>query len=387
MPELTYIDDQGNEKPLEPKKGFGFKFFFGFLILSLIFGGVGGFLVGYFLPTKESKQGAVESITGGKTEKVTVEESSAVIDTAKKVSPSVVSILTTANVMDFFGDVAQQKGGGSGFVITSDGLILTNKHVVDGATDLTVITRDGKNYKAQVKGTDPLNDLAIISVDAKNLSVVDLGDSDKLEIGQHVIAIGNALGQFQNTVTTGVISAKGRTFTAEGERLENMLQTDAAINPGNSGGPLVNIKGQVIGINSAIAVGAENIGFAIPINTAKYAIESYQKNGKIIRPYIGIRYVPITKETASVNNLPVDYGVLVHSGSSYDQPAVVSGSPAQKAGLKDGDIITAINDQKINDDKTLNSILLQYHPNDTIELTVSRNGKETKMKLTLGEQK
>lgn len=389
MVQLTYIDDQGKEKPLEPKKRtFGLGFFLGFLILSLIFGGVGGFLVGYFLPTKEAKQAAVQNLTSPtKTEKIVIEESSATIDTVKKVGPSVVSVLTTANVMDFFGQVAQQKGGGTGFIITSDGVILTNKHVIQNATDLTVVTRDGKSYKAQVKSTDSLTDLAIISIDAKNLPVVDLGDSDKLEIGQYVVAIGNALGEFQNTVTQGIISAKGRTLIAENERLDNMLQTDAAINPGNSGGPLVNLKGQVVGINTAIASGAENIGFAIPINIAKYAIDSFNKNGKIIRPYIGIRYIPITKEISTVNNLPVDYGILIKSGRNLGEAGVVADSPAQKAGLKEGDIITALNGQKIDENNPLNSILLKYKPGDIIECTLLRDSKESKVKVTLGELK
>ena len=388
MPRLTYIDERGEERPLEPeKRSFGVTFFIGFLMLSLIFGGAGGFLVGYFLPTKEAKQAALQTVTEKeKTEKLVVEESSAIIDTVKKIGPSVVSILTTANVKDFWG-IINQKGGGTGFIITSDGLILTNKHVVEAAKELTVITRDGKSYTATVKATDPFNDLAILSIDAKNLPVVEIGDSDKLEVGQHVIAIGNALGEFQNTVTSGVISAKGRTLVAEGERLEDLIQTDAAINPGNSGGPLCNVKGQVIGINAVMASGAENIGFAIPINTAKYAIESIKKTGKIIRPFIGIRYIPITKEIASVKNLKVDYGVLITGGTSKGEVAIVPNSPADKAGLKENDIILSINDERIDENQSLGKIIQKYQPNEQIELLVLREGKELKIKLTLGEMK
>jgi S1-C subfamily serine protease len=387
MPRLTYMDeDESNLAKSVNKKNL--RFFIGFLILSLIFGGAGGFLVGYFLPTREAKEEAVKTITEKeKTEKLVLEESSAVIDAVKKVGPSVVSILTTSNVMDFWGDIIKQKGGGSGFIITSDGLILTNKHVVENTGELTVITRDGKSYKATVKATDPFNDLAVISIEAKNLPVVELGDSDKLEVGQYVIAIGNALGEFQNTVTVGVVSAKGRTLEAEGERLEDMIQTDAAINQGNSGGPLVNLKGQVVGVNTAMASGAENIGFALPINTAKYAIESVKKSGKIIRPYIGIRYLVITKEIATINKLPVDYGVLISRGKTLGETAIVQNSPADKAGLKEGDIITALNDQKIDENKSLPSILQQYKPGDTVELTVLRDSKEMKIRLTLGELK
>jgi len=386
MTEITYLDEGETAPTPPPKKSIGFGFFFGFLILSLIFGGAGGFLVGYFLPTKEAKQGVVNSATEStKKEKIVVEESSAIIDTVKKVGPAVVSIITTDNVMDFFGDVYQQKGGGTGFVLTSDGLILTNKHVLPSSGELTVVTRDGNKFKAQVRAVDPFTDLALISINAKNLPVVELGDSDLIEVGQHVVAIGNALGEFQNTVTSGVISAKGRTIIAEGERFDNMIQTDAAINPGNSGGPLVNLKGQVIGINTVVAGGAENIGFAIPINTAKYAVESFKKYGKIRRPFVGIRYIPITKETASVNNLPVDYGVLILRGNTSTDLAVTPSSPAAKAGLKEGDIITAINDQRIDEDHPLNSILSRYYPGDVVEFTILRGGKEFKTTLTLGE--
>jgi len=229
-----------------------------------------------------------------------------------------------------------------------------------------------------------LTDLAIVSIDAKDLPAAELGDSDKLEVGQHVVAIGNALGEFQNTVTTGVVSAKGRTLVAEGQRFDEMIQTDAAINPGNSGGPLVNLKGQIVGINTAMAGNAENIGFAIPINLAKYAIDSFKKNGKIIRPFIGIRYVPITKEIATINKLPVDYGILI-KGNDYSL-GVIPGSPAQKAGLHEGDIITKINGQKIDADKPLSTILLRYQPGDTVELTVLSKGKETTINLVLGSQ-
>src|SRR3990172_9637655 len=204
MSEITYLDGDKQEKKHHKRGKLGF--FFGFLILSLVFGGGGVFLIGYFLPTKGDKQQVIDGFNKReKPEKIIVEESSAIIDATKKIGPSVVSIITTTNVMDFFG-ISNQKGGGTGFIITSDGLILTNKHVIEGANNLTVITRDGKSYKATVKATDPFNDLAIISIDAKDLPVIELGDSDKLEAGQHVIAVGNALGEFQNTVTSGVRS-------------------------------------------------------------------------------------------------------------------------------------------------------------------------------------
>jgi len=325
-----------------------------------------------------------------KVENVTVDENSAVIDVAKKASPSVVTIVGKSNVLDFFGDINQKKGTGTGFVLTADGLILTNKHVVsDAGADYTVVTSDGKDYKAKILTTDPSYDLAIVKIDAKNLKVVDLGDSDELEVGQKVVAIGSALGEFENTVTSGVISAKNRPISASdesgqgGEVLEGLLQTDAAINPGNSGGPLLNLRGQVVGINTAVA-NAENIGFAIPINIAKPAIESTLKTGKISRPIMGVRYISITKDIAALNDLPVDKGAWIYSGSS-SQPAIVSGGPADKAGFKDKDIITKFGDQEIDKNHALSALIQRYSPGDSVEVAFLRDGKESKAKVTLSQ--
>jgi len=329
-------------------------------------------------------------IIGDKTEKITVEENSAVIDSVKKVSPSVVSIIGTSNVMDFFGDISQQKGEGTGFILTSDGLVMTNKHVVsDSSANYKVMTSDGKSYKANILAKDPLSDLAILKIDAKNLKVVELGDSDELQIGEKVIAIGNALGEFDNTITTGVISAKGRPIQASDqsgqgqEMLEGLLQTDAAINPGNSGGPLLNLRGQVIGINTAVA-SAENIGFAIPINVAKPAIDSVSKSGKIVRPMMGVRYISVTSDLATLNNLPVSKGAWVYSGSDL-KASVLQGGPASKAGIKDKDIITRVGDQEIDKAHGLSSIIQKYKPGDIVDITYLRDGKENRTKLTFSE--
>lgn len=364
------------------------------IISSLIFGFLGGIIAIYSLGQtpniKESKLG--QTVTQEKNVKVT--EESGTIDSVKKVEPSVISIVATSEVQDIFGYVTERKSGGTGFIITSDGLILTNKHVVsDSSADYTVFTYDGKSYQARVKSKDPFNDLAVIEIKAKNLPVVELGDSDVLQAGQRVIAIGNALG-FQNTVTAGVISAKERTIEAgdatgsNASLLEGLLQTDAAINAGNSGGPLINLAGQVVGINTAVVEKgtAEGIGFAIPINIAKSAIESVKKTGEIIRPMIGIRYVTITKEIAAQNKLPAENGSLISS----DQPgtsAVLPGSPADIAGLKAGDIITEINEEKIDENHSLSRLIQQYQPGDEIEISFLRNSKEEKVKLKLVEYK
>lgn len=384
------LDSEKSQFPRQKKK----PGIFLVILSSLVFGFLGGVIAIYSLgqspSVEDSKLG--ETISQNKIVKVT--EESGIIDAVKKVEPSVVSIIATAEVEDIFGFVSERKSAGTGFIITSDGLILTNKHVVsDSTADYTVFTNEGDSYPAKVKSKDPFNDLAVIEISANNLPVVELGDSDLLQIGQKVIAIGNALG-FQNSVTVGVISAKERTIEAgdtsgsSTSRLEGLLQTDAAINSGNSGGPLLNIDGQVVGINTAVAEKstAEGIGFAIPVNVAKSAIESVKKTGKIIRPMIGVRYISITKEIADQNNLSTDSGALISSGQS-NEDAVVSGSPAAKAGLKDGDIIIEINGEKIDDDHSLSRLLQQYQPGEEIEVIYIRNKNENKTKLILAEFK
>lgn len=397
-PKITYADENGNmpevdKKHIHDKKGPLFVVFL--LLIALIMGVVGGVGSTILLTTNESIRNNLGlkdlNINTTKTEKVVLEESSAIIDSVKKVSPAVVSISTSDNVTDFFGRTIEEKGGGTGFIITNDGMIVTNKHVVesDSAT-YTVFTSDGKDYSARIIAKDAFNDLAVIKIDATGLPTVELGDSDNIEIGQWVVAIGNALGEFSNTVTAGVISATERQITATGgsgltENLAGLLQTDTAINSGNSGGPLINIKGQVIGINTAVAGNAQNIGFAIPINSAKKAIDSIKKTGKIVRPMMGVRYVPITKEISKANSLSVDYGIWVLRGTSRSDVAVVPGSPADKAGIVENDIITKINGDQINEKKTLLQLLQKYEVGDKIELSVLRKGKEIKVDLTLAE--
>lgn len=316
---------------------------------------------------------------------VQVNEESATVDVAKKVEASVVSITGEQATLDFFGRVRKSQSSGTGFVVSEDGLIITNKHVVSGAGSYSVFTSDGKEYKAEVKATDPYFDIAFLKVNAKGLKPIVFGDSDSLQVGQKVVAIGNALGQFQNTVTTGVVSAIGRAIEAgdnsgSTEVLENLIQTDAAINPGNSGGPLLNIEGQVIAINTAVASDAEGIGFAIPVNVARSALTSVVKNGKISRPMMGIRYINITKEYAARNNLTVQSGALIYAENA--QP-VLPGSPAARAGLKQNDIITKINNDKIGEGRSLIGLVSKYQPGDKVKVTYLRDGKESSVEVTL----
>jgi len=389
---INYLDETPETQKFPKKLRRGGVFMAIFLILAFLMGLVGGTGAILLLSSNSKLQnllgikGTSFNIATTKTEKLRLEESSAIIDSVKKVTPAVVSITTSQNVLDFFGRTIQEQGGGTGFIVTNDGLIMTNKHVAEAGTSLSVLTADGKDYQAKVVAEDPTNDLAILKIDASGLPVVDLGNSDDLQIGQWVIAVGNALGQLQNTVTVGVISARERQLTAGGggtqEQLNNMLQTDAAINSGNSGGPLVNLAGQVIGINTAIASNAQNIGFAIPINQAKKALDSYKKSGKIIKPFLGVRYVTVNKEIARAQKLSVDYGALLVG--TDDQSAVVAGSPADKAGLKDGDIILEINGQKISENHPLAAIIAGYQPGNEIELKILRDNKESTLKVKLG---
>ena len=349
---------------------------------SLVCGLAGAWLGVRVFETKNQRSGPANQ------QAVTVAEDSAVIDAVKRVAPTVVSISTTTELDSFFGPI-ETKGGGTGFIITNDGLIATNKHVVEKAgSDLTVVTDDGKKYPAQVKALDPLLDFALIKIDGKNLPVVELGGSDTLQVGQTLIAIGNALGEFQNTVTTGVLSAKERTIQAGGgvgqaDQLENLLQTDAAINPGNSGGPLINLSGQVVGVNTAVA-DAQGIGFAIAINQARQAIDSYNQKGKIVRASLGVRYQPLTQDYARLNNLPTDTGALLIG--SRGAPAIVPGSAAARAGLQEGDILTAIDATKIDESHSLGGLIGRKSPGDEIEITFLRNGKEQKVRLKLEER-
>jgi len=300
------------------------------------------------------------------------------------------------------GTEKKEIGGGTGFIISKDGMILTNKHVVlDKEAEYTVFTNDGKSYPAKVLARDPLQDLAIIKIERekvvdkegsftlKSFPVAKLGNSDKLQIGQTVIAIGNALGEFRNTVSVGVVSGLGRTITASGgglvETLEDVIQTDAAINKGNSGGPLLNLEGEVIGINTAMVQEAQSIGFAIPINKAKKDIKQVKTLGKIVYPFLGVRYVLITKKIQKENNLPVDYGAWITKGSN-GEAAIFPGSAAEKAGLNENDIILEFNGEKITTDNSLAKIISKYNPGDRVTLKVLRAGKEKIFQVTLGER-
>ncbi|HMB65816.1 MAG TPA: trypsin-like peptidase domain-containing protein [Patescibacteria group bacterium] len=335
-------------------------------------------------------------------------EESAVVSAVNKVSPAVVSIIITKEVpvlerlpgglfglpqYEQRGTQRQEVGGGSGFIVSSDGYVVTNRHVVsDPGAEYTVITSDQKKYQAEVKARDEVLDIAVLKIKGEEFPTVELGNSSDLQVGQTVIAIGNALGEFRNTVSTGVISGLSRSITAGGttgemERLSGMIQTDASINQGNSGGPLLNIDGQVIGINTAMASGAENIGFAIPVNEVKNSINDVREHGRIVRPWLGVRYIQLTEEIAQNNDLEIDYGALVVRGENISDLAVIPGSPADKAGLEANDIILEIEGQRINRDNPLAEVINQYDPGQKISLRVFHDGDRETREVKLEERK
>ncbi len=280
------------------------------------------------------------------------------------------------------GTEKQEVGGGSGFFVSADGLVVTNRHVVDDEqAEYTVLTNDGKKYSAKVLAKDSALDIAVLQVDEKNLPYLSFGNSDALKLGQTVIAIGNALAEFRNSVSVGVVSGLSRSITAgdgfgRSELLDNVIQTDTAINPGNSGGPLLNLLGEVIGVNVAVQRGAENIGFALSSNTIKGIIDSVKEKGEIVRPYLGLRYVQINGILQEKNNLSVDYGVLVQRGESPEELAVLPGSPADKAGIVENDIILEVDGVRLTEGKSLASAIRQKQVGQTIKVKLLHRGKE-----------
>lgn len=358
------------------------------LIFLCFIAGLGG----AFLVTRTTSQSPFSFVShsgGTDGNKIVTQEEEDIASVASRVAPSVVSIVTKAEAASFYG-VQTQEGAGTGIIVSSDGYVLTNKHVVQDSQSVSVVTSDGVTHAdVKVVGTDPLNDVAFLKINGvSNLKPAELGDSSSIRIGQKVVAIGNSLGQYQNTVTSGIISGTGRPVSAQSsggavETLTDLLQTDAAINPGNSGGPLTNLAGQVIGINTAIAEDAQGIGFSIPINATKGSLKSVLATGKVERAYVGVNYLSITPDVADKFKLPVRTGAYVFAEGG--RSAVVSGSPADKAGVKDKDIITKVNDIEVGDKGSVASLVGEYAPGDKVQLTILRDGKTMTVTVTLAK--
>lgn len=335
-----------------------------------------------------------------------------VIEVVRRSTPSVVSIIVTKDIPTFrgfsspfdmfFGDPfqalpeendgeteKQQVGGGTGFFVSRDGMIVTNRHVVsDQSAEYTVILNDGTEYEAMVLARDPIRDIALMQVKGSDFPTLEFGDSDALQVGQTVIAIGNSLGEFSNSVSRGIVSGLSRDIVAgsgrgDSERLTDIIQTDAAINPGNSGGPLLDIYGRVIGINTAVAQDAENVGFALPINAVENTIVQVKETGEISVPFLGVRYIILDETIQKENNLEYDYGALVLRGERVIDFAVLPGSPADKAGIVENDIILEMNEQKITSENQLSDMIGRYQVGDEITLKIAHRGEEKEVHITL----
>ncbi len=340
---------------------------------------------------------------------------SPIVKIVKKCLPSVVSVTMTKNLagIESIFQLSKQSpppipkkrkikvGGGSGFIVSKDGLVLTNRHVMeDTKADYTLVLHNGEKVKPKILGVDPIHDIAILQIDpstgsGQDFPFLEMGDSSKLDLGEQVIAIGNALGLFKNTVSLGIVSGLSREIQAQSElsdsaaKLRGLIQTDAAINPGNSGGPLIDMSGKVIGINAAMVFGAENIGFALPINNAKKALEDLKKHGRIRQPFFGIRYLQINKQLKEQYDLPIDFGALVISEPELPlgkNRAVISGSPAEKAGFKEADIIVEISGQRITSEVSVNDLLADFAVGQKLICKILRHGKEKMVNIILDEK-
>jgi 2-alkenal reductase len=315
----------------------------------------------------------------------TTDIQSNITQAAHKVGPAVVTVVgTIPGQMTFFGPTGDQTVSGSGVFVSADGYILTNNHVVEGTKEVNIVLSDGSQEKAAIVGTDQYSDIAVLKAESKVPAVANLGNSDKLDPGESVIAIGSPLGDFKNTVTVGVVSGTGRVIdSGNGYQIENLIQTDAAINHGNSGGPLVNLAGEVIGINTLIVRNtnngdvAEGLGFAIPINTAQAVAQQIIQKGYFARPYLGISFQPISPDIAMRYNLPVQWGAYVSR--------VAGGSPANQAGLQQGDIITKLGNIELDESHAYLNALFTFKPGDQITVDFIRNGQQMQVQVTLGE--
>jgi len=340
-------------------------------------------------------------------------QKSPIVEIAKKISPAVITIVVSKDLPKVEGfylfpfggrqfmipQIGKQKkektkiGGGSGFIVSKEGYVLTCNHVVrDPTAEYTVIVEPTKKYSAKVLAKDPLIDVAILKIKDHSLPYIDMGDSSNIDLGETVIAVGNPLGEFEDTISAGIVSGLSRKIkahqgpTLKVTSLRGLIQTDAAINPGNSGGPLVNMEGKVIGINTAMVMGAQNIGFAIPINYAKKDLEEVMKFGKIKKPFLGVRYFILSEQVAKTNKLPVNYGALIVR-ENLGESAIVKNSPADKAGLKEYDIILECNGKKIDEETPLANLLQEQDIGAEITLKVLREGKKINIKLKLSEKK
>lgn len=380
------------------------------IAIAGIVGGLVGGVVATQIPLREVTLSHVPTTTpillsASSTDALTLDRH--IADLVERVSPSVVSITISKerrlsrremSVLDedFMleqGDsLTERIGGGSGFFVSGDGYIVTNRHVIDDPkAEYLVVTQDGKEHKAVIAAVDPVLDLGFLKIEGTNFPALELGDSDAIRIGQSVIAIGNALAEFENSVTRGIISGLNRRLQASSdmgaEMLEEAIQTDAAINPGNSGGPLLDLTGKVIGVNTAVTDGAQSLGFALPSNAIKRAVDSVRQHGRIIRPWIGVRYIQVDEEYAKRHQLSHTYGALILRGITRGDSAIIPGSPADKAGIKENDLLLELNGKKLDIKHPLSAQVARLSPGEKVTIKLLREGKELEIQVQLEERK
>jgi 2-alkenal reductase len=357
------------------------------LFAGVLGGGAAGGALAYYMVSQAPQPAAlpapiVQQATqpNAPSQIITLKQDTAIVEAVKKVKPAVVTVLNTLRTRTGRGQAT-----GTGVIVDAKGYIITNNHVVEGAQKIEVLFENGDKIEAKLVGADAFSDLAVLQVTGKTMpAVAQLGDSAALQVGEPVIAIGSALGNFRNTVTVGVVSALNRRLSAnDASAQEGLIQTDAAINHGNSGGPLLNAAGQVIGINTLVVRGdssdaAEGLGFAIPVNTVKYVTAQLTDKGKVARPFIGITYQMLNAQVAAANNVNAQEGAWIQD--------VTANSPATRAGLKSGDVITSINGTTLTEESPLPTLLLKFKPGDTVQLAVLRDGKTLTLSLTLAER-
>lgn len=358
------------------------------ILLGVVGGGIMGGLVGMYVAKSSTPPVAapvpqeIKAVSPGQApvvQNMTVNATSEVIDTVRAVEPAVVTVVSNLGGSSFEQGGGQAEASGSGVIISQDGHIITNNHVIDGASSVFVIYSDGGRADATVVGADPVTDIAVLKVNGSVPAVVQFGDSSSLQLGEWVIAIGSPLGNYRGSVTVGVVSGLNR--TVQGTAQDGLIQTDAAINHGNSGGPLINLAGQIVGINTLVVRDtpggdqAEGLGFAVPANTVRSVAEQLIARGRIEYPFIGISYTEVTPQLAAEMNLSSKSGIVVTQ--------ITAASPAQNAGLQSRDVIVAINNDQINENNSLRSLLFKYHVGDTVTLTVERGGQTLKMQVTL----
>jgi serine protease Do len=383
----------------EPRRGCGPALGIVVVVMAVLFGAAGGAiaggLVGYTTANYQASSAApaaqvevhAAEVAAPAATYLTLTEDSAIISAVAKVKPAVVTVINTMPAQrGYFGQILEPQASGSGVIISDEGYVVTNNHVVENSQTLEVIYADDTKVAATLVGADSYSDLAVLRVDGEVPATAELGDSSMLQPGEPVIAIGSPLGDFKGTVTVGVVSALDRSLdVGGGVTMEGLIQTDAAINEGNSGGPLVNAMGQVIGINTAIVRGtgmtdtvAEGLSFAIPSDSAREVTAQLIQYGEVRRPYLGVDWVALTPRIAAAYNFPVEYGAYIQE--------VQPRSPADNAGLRSGDIITAIGGQAIDDANNMLTVLMRFDPGQQVAVTVVRDGQEITLDVTLGSR-